>query len=190
MKETGTVTTPPEVIGEIPLTTAERVERDRRVEEQRRHEENAAQAAEFQAQRNAAVAGESFQKSLKQQADQDELDSRNKLVSLQSALVAERSKAGSLRHEAAAAPELPAITEKIASLENELAWRPFAEARPGAIDELNRLKTLLSLWPTRKAYLQSQLPGVEANIKRTEGEIQDAKSMFTKFAEAARKFWN
>ena len=188
MKEQGQIETVADT--SIPLTTRERIERDRRVEEQQRREANARLDAESLAQRNTAVAEESFHKSLKQQADADELDARNKLVSLQSALAAERLKAQDLRFQIEGAPELSKLREEIAARENEIVWRPFAEARPGAIDELNRLKMLLSLWPTRKAYLQSQLPGVEANIKRTEGEIQDAKSMFTKFAEAARKFWN
>ena len=188
MKEAGQIETV--VDTSIPLTTRERIERDRRVEEQQRREANARLDAESLAQRNAAVAEESFQKSLKSQADQEELDARNKLVSLQDALVDEKNKAAALRHEAEATPELSKLREEIAARENEIVWRPFAEARPGAIDELNRLRTLLVLWPVRKKYLQGQLPDVEKNIENLTAEIAKHRTLFAKLQEAAKKFWN
>ena len=188
MKEAGQIETVADT--SIPLTTRERIERDRRVEEQQRREANARLDAESLAQRNTTVAEESFHKSLKQQADADELDARNKLVSLQSALAAERLKAQDLRFQIEGAPELSKLREEIAARENEIVWRPFAEARPGAIDELNRLRTLLALWPVRKKYLQGQLPDVEKNIENLTAEIAKHRTLFAKLQEAAKKFWN
>ena len=189
MRESTPVTTP-EAIGEIPLTTRERIERDRLEAEQRRREEAARLDAESQAQRNAASHEEYLKRSAKQQADQDELDAKTKWKSLQDALDGERSKAADLRFQIESAPELPRLREEIAARENEIVWRPLAEANPGTVAELVRLRTLLALWPVRKKYLQDQLPATEANIEHFTGEIAKTKTLFAKLQEAAKKFWN
>jgi hypothetical protein len=135
-------------------------ERDRRDNEQAGKEYQANQkriAAEEQAD-DAALRGRELQLQVN--------ESRGLVESLSYAVNSQR--------------ELHEIELALADAERSLLSSSLIEARPDAIAHINRLRTLVSLWPGRLDILRGNLANEQARLKSLEQNLAKQTSLYEK----------
>jgi hypothetical protein len=135
-------------------------ERDRRANEQagKEYRDNATRQHATEQADAAAMRGRELQLQVN--------ESRGLVESLSYAVTSQR--------------ELHEIERELADAERSLLSLPLIEASPDAVAHINRLRTLVSLWPGRLDILRSNLANEQARLKSLEKNLAETTSLYEK----------